>query len=46
MVYLFHVPKVLDTDYLQGDESRITVLEIGKEKPKNKSHRFPPTCWP
>jgi hypothetical protein len=33
---------VLDTDYLQGDESRITVLEIGKEKPKNKSHRFPP----
>jgi transposase len=42
MVYLFHVAKVLDTDYLQGDESRITVLEIGKEKPKNKSHRFPP----
>lgn len=34
--------QVLDTDYLQGDESRITVLEIGQEKTKNKSQRFPP----
>lgn len=33
--------RVLDTDYLQGDESRITVLEQGKDKSKNKSHRFP-----
>lgn len=33
--------QVLDTDYLPGDESRITVLEAGKEKPKNASHRFP-----
>lgn len=33
---------VLDTDYLQGDESRITVLQKGKEPTKNKSHRFPP----
>lgn len=33
--------KVLNTDYLQGDESRITVLEAGKEKTKDKSHRFP-----
>lgn len=28
---------VLDTDYLQGDESRILVLEYGKEKPKKTS---------
>lgn len=34
--------QVLDTDYLQGDESRITVLEIGEKDTKNKSHRFPP----
>ena len=34
--------QVLDTDYLQGDESRLTVLEYGKEKTKNKSHRHPP----
>ena len=34
--------RVLDTNYLQGDESRITVLERGKEKPKVKSHRHPP----
>ena len=33
--------QVLDTDYLQGDESRITVLEIGEKSTKNKSHRFP-----
>jgi len=32
--------EVLDTDYLQGDESRITVLEAGKEKTRDKSHRF------
>ena len=34
--------RVLDTDYLQGDESRITVLERGAEPTKNKSHRYPP----
>ncbi len=34
--------QVLDTDYLQGDESRITVLERGGEATKNKSHRYPP----
>jgi len=35
--------RVLDTDYLQGDESRITVLERGgAEQTKNKSHRYPP----
>lgn len=34
--------QVLNTDYLQGDESRLTVLEYGKEKTKNKSHRHPP----
>ena len=34
--------RVLDTDYLQGDESRITVLERGGEQTKNKSHRYPP----
>ena len=34
--------QVLDTDYLQGDESRMTVLAYGKEKTKNKSHRHPP----
>ena len=34
--------QVLDTDYLQGDESRITVLERGGEQTKNKSHRYPP----
>ena len=34
--------QVLDTDYLQGDESRITVLETGHKTTKNKSHRFPP----
>lgn len=34
--------QVLDTDYLQGDELRRTVLEYGKEKAKNKSHRHPP----
>ena len=34
--------RVLDTDYLQGDESRITVLERGGERTKNKSHRYPP----
>ncbi|WP_420457840.1 IS66 family transposase [Neolewinella sp.] len=34
--------QVLDTDYLQGDESRITVLERGAEPTKNKSHRYPP----
>ena len=33
---------VLDTDYLQGDESRITVLERGAEPTKNNSHRYPP----
>ena len=35
---------VLATDYLQGDESRITVLERGPKdkKHKDKSHRFPP----
>lgn len=33
---------VLNTDYLQGDESRMTVLEYGEEEGKNKSHRFPP----
>ena len=35
---------VLDTDYLQGDESRITVLERGPKdkKHQDKSHRFPP----
>ena len=33
--------QVLNTDYLQGDESRITVLEKGKDKTKNPSHRFP-----
>ena len=34
--------QVLATDYLQGDESRLTVLEYGKDKTKNKSHRHPP----
>ncbi|WP_420460842.1 IS66 family transposase [Neolewinella sp.] len=34
--------QVLDTDYLQGDESRITVLERGAEPTKNNSHRYPP----
>ena len=34
--------QVLDTDYLQGDESRITVLERGEKPTKNKSHRYPP----
>jgi len=28
---------VLDTDYIQGDESRILVLERGKEQPKKKT---------
>jgi transposase len=41
-LYAVLMAQVLDTDYLQGDESRLTVLEIGKEKTKNKSHRFPP----
>ena len=40
-LYAALVLQVLDTDYLQGDESRITVLEIGKDKTKDKSHRFP-----
>jgi len=36
--------QVLDTDYLQGDESRITVLEANEDVKKNKkskSHRHP-----
>ncbi|TXF81078.1 IS66 family transposase, partial [Neolewinella aurantiaca] len=41
-LYAVLTASVLDTDYLQGDESRLTVLETGEEKPKNKSHRFPP----
>lgn len=40
-LYAALVLQVLDTDYLQGDESRITVLEIGEKSTKNKSHRFP-----
>lgn len=34
--------QVLTTDYLQGDESRLTVLEYSKDKTKSKSHRHPP----
>ena len=41
-LYVALVLQVLDTDYLQGDESRLIVLEWGKEQTKNKSHRFPP----
>jgi transposase len=40
-LYAALVLQVLDTDYLQGDESRLIVLEWGKEQTKNKSHRFP-----
>ncbi len=40
-LYAVLMLNVLDTDYLQGDESRITVLEAGKENTKDKSHRFP-----
>lgn len=40
-LYAVLMANVLDTDYLQGDESRLIVLEIGKEKSKDKSHRFP-----
>jgi len=41
-LYAVLMASVLQTDYLQGDESRITVLEWGKEPSKSKSHRFPP----
>ena len=41
-LYVVLMAHVLDTDYLQGDESRFIVLEWGKENTKNKSHRFPP----
>ena len=41
-LYVALEQQVLDTDYLQGDESRITVLERGGEQTKNKSHRHPP----
>ena len=41
-LYAALAKQVLDTDYLQGDESRITVLERGAEPTKNKSHRYPP----
>jgi transposase len=41
-LYVVLMAHVLDTDYLQGDESRLIVLEWGKENTKNKSHRFPP----
>lgn len=40
-LYAALVLQVLETDYLQCDESRITVLEIGGKSTKNKSHRFP-----
>lgn len=41
-LYAVLMARVLKATYLQGDESRITVLEIGKIKTQNKSHRFPP----
>ena len=40
-LYVALVKQVLDTTYLQGDESRIGVLEKGDDKKKDKSHRYP-----
>ncbi|MFK8161359.1 MAG: transposase [Lewinella sp.] len=44
-LYLALQAQVLNTAYLQGDESRLIVLEYTtdlKDKTKNKSHRHPP----
>lgn len=35
------IKQVLEATYLQGDESRIGVLEKGEDKKKDKSHRYP-----
>lgn len=40
-LYVALIKQVLDTAYLQGDESRIGVLEKGKDKKKDKFHRYP-----
>lgn len=40
-LYVALVKQVLDTTYLQGDESRIGVLEKGDDQKKDKSHRYP-----
>jgi transposase len=41
-LYAVLMANVLNTDYLQGDESRLIVLEYSKEQAKNKRHRHPP----
>jgi transposase len=40
-LYVALIKQVLDATYLQGDESRIGVLEKGDGKKKDKSHRYP-----
>ncbi|MEM9835792.1 MAG: IS66 family transposase [Bacteroidota bacterium] len=40
-LYVALIKQVLEATYLQGDESRITVLERGDDKKKDKSHRYP-----
>ena len=40
-LYVALIKQVLEATYLQGDESRIGVLEKGDDKKKDKSHRYP-----